>query len=231
MMARATDNETVSDAFAATNGVKQGCALAPTLFSHMFSAMLMNAYRDERPEIHIAYRTDCHLLNHLRVSTATVHELLFADYCVLNATSKEDMQRSMNLFSAACENFGLVINTGKTVVMHQPLPNTAPPHNAPLNSVNGTQLQMVDNFPYLGSTFSCSTKIDDDVARWISKPTNSDGFPEPPLSSSPSPCPSSSSSSSFSSFSSYLSSSSSAAQRLPLWRLPRTLALHAIRTQ
>ncbi|VDM03015.1 unnamed protein product [Schistocephalus solidus] len=49
MTARVTDNGTVSEAFAVTNGVKQGCVLAPTLFSLMFSAMLMDAYRDEHP--------------------------------------------------------------------------------------------------------------------------------------------------------------------------------------
>ncbi|BHF79472.1 hypothetical protein SprV_0702259200 [Sparganum proliferum] len=58
MMARVMDNGAVSEAFAVTNGVKQGCVLAPTLFSLMFSAMLMDAYRDERPGIRIAYRTD-----------------------------------------------------------------------------------------------------------------------------------------------------------------------------
>ncbi|BHF84986.1 hypothetical protein SprV_1002814100 [Sparganum proliferum] len=132
MMARVTDNGAVSDAFAVTNGVKQGCVLSPTLFSLMFSAMLMDAYRgDERPGIRIAYRTDGQLLNQRRmqfqsrVSTTTVHELLFADDCALNTTSEEEMQRSMDLFSAACANFGLVINTQKTVVMHQPPPNSA----------------------------------------------------------------------------------------------------------
>ncbi|BHF67757.1 hypothetical protein SprV_0301078600 [Sparganum proliferum] len=177
MMARVTDNGAVSEAFAVTNGVKQGCVLVPTLFSLMFTAMLMDAYRAERPGIRIAYRTDGHLLNQRRmhfqsrVSTTTVHELPFADDCVLNTTSEEDMQRSMDLFSAACVNFGLVINTQKTVVMHQPPPpNTAtPPNPPPQISVNGTQLQVVENFPYLGSTLSSSTKIDEEVARRISK--------------------------------------------------------------
>ncbi|BHF74504.1 hypothetical protein SprV_0501759000 [Sparganum proliferum] len=124
MMARVTDNGAISEAFAVTNGVKQGCVLAPTLFSLMFSAMLMDAYRDERPRIRIAYRTDSNLLNQRRmhfqsrVSTTTVHELLFADDCALNTTSEEEMQRSMDLLSAACENLSLVINTQKTVVMH-----------------------------------------------------------------------------------------------------------------
>nr|VZI24728.1 unnamed protein product [Spirometra erinaceieuropaei] len=67
-----------------------------------------------------------------RVSTTNVQELLFADDCALNTTSEAEMQRSMDLFSAACEKFGLVINTQKTVVMHQPSPNsvTPPPQRA-----------------------------------------------------------------------------------------------------
>ncbi|BHF58711.1 hypothetical protein SprV_0100166600 [Sparganum proliferum] len=140
----------------------------------MFFAMIMDAYRDERPGIRIAYRTDGHLLNHRwmhfqsRVSTTTVHELLFADDSALNTTSEGDIQRSMDLFSAACENFGLIIYTKKTVVMHQPPPNTT--RNAPQISVNGTQLQVVNNFMYLGST-----KIDDVVARRISKASQAFG--------------------------------------------------------
>nr|VZI38644.1 unnamed protein product [Spirometra erinaceieuropaei] len=126
--------------------------------------------------------TDGHLLNQRRmnfqsrVSTTTVHELLFADDCALNTTCEADMQRSMDLFSAACENFGLVINTQKTVVMHQPPPNSATAPNAPPQiNVNGNQLQVVENFPYLGSTLSHNTKIDDEVASRISKASQAFG--------------------------------------------------------
>ncbi|VDM00421.1 unnamed protein product [Schistocephalus solidus] len=42
MTARVTDNGTVSEAFAVTNGVQQGCVLPPILFNLMFSAMLMD---------------------------------------------------------------------------------------------------------------------------------------------------------------------------------------------
>ncbi|BHF69440.1 hypothetical protein SprV_0301248400 [Sparganum proliferum] len=183
MTARVMDNGPVSEAFAMTNELMQVCVLAPTLLSLMFSAMLMDAYRDEHPGIRIAYRTDGHLLYQRRmrlqsrVSTNTIHELLFADNCALNTTSKEDMQRSIDLVSAACEDFGLVINTQKTVVMHQPPPNTATPPNAPPPqiSVNGTQLQEVKNFPYMGIILSCSTKIDDEVTRRISKASQAFG--------------------------------------------------------
>nr|VZI07318.1 unnamed protein product [Spirometra erinaceieuropaei] len=155
MMARVTDNGPVSEAFTVTNGLKKGCVLAPTLFIFMFPAMLMDANRDERSGIRIAYRTDCHILNQRRmhfrsrVSTTTVHELLYADDCALNTTSEEEMQRGMDLVSDACESFGLVIDTQKTVVMHQPPPNSTTVPNAPPQiSVNGTQLRVVENFPF-----------------------------------------------------------------------------------
>ncbi|VDL97810.1 unnamed protein product [Schistocephalus solidus] len=58
------------------------------------------------------------------MQSPTIHELLFADDCALNATTEEEIQRSMDLFAAACDNFGLRSNTEKTVVMHEPSPNT-----------------------------------------------------------------------------------------------------------
>ncbi|BHF68938.1 hypothetical protein SprV_0301197900 [Sparganum proliferum] len=63
MMTRVTDNEAVSEAFAVNDGGKQDCVLASTLLSLMFSAMLMDAYRDEPIGIRIAYETDGQLLN------------------------------------------------------------------------------------------------------------------------------------------------------------------------
>nr|VZI39690.1 unnamed protein product [Spirometra erinaceieuropaei] len=128
-MARVTDNGTVSQTFEMTHGVTQGCVLAPTLLSLMFSGMLMDAYRDESPRIRITYRMDGRLLNHRRMhfwsrtSTTTVHELRFADDCVPNATTEEDMHRSTNGLVAVYSNFGLFINMEKTVVMHQPAAN------------------------------------------------------------------------------------------------------------
>nr|VZI30873.1 unnamed protein product [Spirometra erinaceieuropaei] len=81
----------------------------------------------------------------------------------------------MDLFSAACKNFGLIINTQKTVVMHQPPSHSATPPKAPQISVNETQLQVVENFPYLGSTLYCNNKIDEKVAKRSSKASQAYG--------------------------------------------------------
>ncbi|BHF79344.1 hypothetical protein SprV_0602246400 [Sparganum proliferum] len=154
MTARVTDNRAVSEALAVTNGANHGCVLAPILFSLMFSVMLMDAYLDVRPGIRITYRTRGYLLNQRRMhfqsrlSTTTVHELLFADDCALNTTSGEEMQRSLDLFSAPA----------RTSVC-----------------LNGIQLHVVENLPYLDSTLSRSTKIDDEVSRRISKASQAFG--------------------------------------------------------
>ncbi|VDL96313.1 unnamed protein product [Schistocephalus solidus] len=77
-----------------------------------------------------------------RVSTATIHELLFADDCALSATTERDIQKTINLFAAASDNFGLIINTENTGVMHEPPPNTA--CNATSITSNGAQIDAVD---------------------------------------------------------------------------------------
>nr|VZI43134.1 unnamed protein product [Spirometra erinaceieuropaei] len=93
MMARVTDHRAVSEAVAVTNRMKQDCVLALTLFTLIYSVMLMDTYHDERPGIRIADSTDGQLLNHgrmhfqSRVSTTTFRELLFVDDCALNATT------------------------------------------------------------------------------------------------------------------------------------------------
>ena len=46
MMANVSVGGEVSESFSVTNGVKQGCVLAPTLFSFFLSAMLDEVFRD-----------------------------------------------------------------------------------------------------------------------------------------------------------------------------------------
>nr|VZI22230.1 unnamed protein product [Spirometra erinaceieuropaei] len=190
MMARVTDNGAIPKAFEVTNGVKQGCVLMSAIFSLMSSIMLMDAYRDERPEIRIAYRTGGQLLNHwrinscLRASTTTVHELLFVDDCALNANTIGDMQRRMDLLSAACEIFVLIIITEKTVVIHQPPPDAA--YVAPKISVNGAQLQVADNAFFTTTSWNSPLRLNQPCI-WAAPPATAPksmikwpaGFPKP----------------------------------------------------
>lgn len=180
MLARVLDDGDSSDAFPVTNGVKQGCVLAPTLFSMMFSAMLSDAFcNDEETNIKIRFRTDGKLFNLRRLQAKTkveegsVRDLLFADDCALNADTEDKMQQSMNCFSNACKSFGLTISTKKTEVLHQPAPQK--PYVEPVITVEGEPLKTVDKFTYLGSTLSRSVNIDDEVEMRIAKASSAFG--------------------------------------------------------
>ena len=63
MQARVQNDGEYSEPFPVTNGVKQGCVMAPTLFSMMFSAMLTDAFQDLDAGFPIRYRFDGKLLN------------------------------------------------------------------------------------------------------------------------------------------------------------------------
>ena len=180
MMVSVRDNGEYSDEFAVTNGVKQGCVLAPTLFSMMFSAMLIDAYKDTSYGVDVKYRFDGGgLFNQARLKAKTkvdcisVRDLLFADDCALNAKSEEDMQASMNLFSNACSNFGLTISTAKTEVLYQPAPGSE--YTPPEILCNGKQLPATEAFIYLGSTLSRQANIDKEIARRLAKASVSFG--------------------------------------------------------
>ena len=74
---------------------------------------------------------------------------MFANNCALNATSKHDMQGSLDRFSTVCDNFGLTISMKKTEVMFQPAPGK--PCLKPHITVNDTVLNDVEKFTYLGA--------------------------------------------------------------------------------
>ena len=65
------DNGERSASFPVTNGVKQGCVLAPTLFSMVFSAMLNCAYREGRVGVDFHFHTDGKLFNLQRFKAKT----------------------------------------------------------------------------------------------------------------------------------------------------------------
>ncbi|VDL90661.1 unnamed protein product [Schistocephalus solidus] len=71
-----------------------------------------------------------------------------------------------DVYKHGCANFGIIINTAKMVVIHQP--PTSAEYNAPRINDNGTEYKNVENFAYLGSTLEFNTRIDDEVAQRIS---------------------------------------------------------------
>ena len=167
MMARVQDDGNSSEPFLVSNGVKQGCVLAPALFSLMFSAMLTDAFADTDIGIGLRHRRDGSVFNLRRlkaktmVKTDTINDFLFADDCALNSISADDMQQNVDKFAEACTNFGLTISIKKTEVMHQPAPGKT--YIEPSITINVQCLKTVYKFTYLGSTLFRNVVIDDEA--------------------------------------------------------------------
>ena len=178
MKAKVNDGGGTSEAFNVTNGVKQGCVLAPTLFSIFLSAMLDVAFQGRREGVYIQSRQDADLfkMTHFKARTkctlTLVRELLFADDSALIAHSPERMQQVMNAFSDASKKFGLKINIKKTEVLYQP--NSSRTQEMDI-LVDGQKLNSVPEFTYLGSTVTKDGRIDAEIQKRMAKASTSFG--------------------------------------------------------
>ena len=169
MLARVQKDDEFSDRFPLTNGVKQGCVLASTLFSMMLSAMLTDAFQDGDNGIPIKYRFDGKLFNLARrlqakskVQTEVLDEFLFADDMAKDAPSEEKMQKGVDQVSDSCDSYNLTISIKNTTeVVYLPTPGK--PYKESSITVKGQRLQVVDKFTYLGSTLPRVVHIDDEV--------------------------------------------------------------------
>ncbi|KAK3526521.1 hypothetical protein QTP70_030682 [Hemibagrus guttatus] len=167
-----------SETFDVTNGVKQGCVLAPTLFSILLSAMLEEAFQGMKEGVYIQSRPDADLFNttHFKARTKStlvlIRELLFADDSALLAHSPQEIQRIINAFSDASKKFDLKINIKKTEVLYQP--NSSRTQEVDVR-VDGNILNSVPEFTYLGSTVTKDGQIDAEIQRRMAKASASFG--------------------------------------------------------
>jgi len=130
MKAQVKYKSDLSDAFEISNGVKQSCVLAPTLFLIFLSQVLNHAFTDQNKGVWIQSRSGADLLNVNQYKTARrtqrflVRELMFADDTVFMANSHQNAQEIISLFAQAAKSFGLKINIKKTEVVYQPSPGS-----------------------------------------------------------------------------------------------------------
>ena len=159
----------VSDAFEITSGVKQGCVLAPTLFGIFFATMLHQAFRNTTEGVYMHTRMDGDLFNLQRlrskknIEEVIIRDLLFADDAAIVAHTAEDLQTLLDKLSQACTNFGLTISIAKTKVMVQGV------DDMPDMKINNNQLEIVQDFTYLGSLLTSNLSLEKEIDRRIGK--------------------------------------------------------------
>ena len=108
-------------------------------------------------------------LSRLRAKTKTkrvlIRELLHAD----DAALEVHLQNRCERFAKACNDFSMTNNLKKTVVMS--LGTSIPPRIL----VNGSLLNVVDKFSYLGSVVDSSNNLDDEINQRIGKASTNFG--------------------------------------------------------
>ena len=175
MLANVSVGVEVSESFSVTNGVKQGCVLAPTFFSIFLSACSIRLSKTW--EMASTYSPDRALTNSMshtleRRSSLLMRELLFADDSALVAHSSEEMQKIVEAFSDASKKLSLNINTKKTEVLNQP--NSTRTREEAI-MVDGHKLNSVLEFTYIRSTISSNGYSDAKIQRRMTKASASFG--------------------------------------------------------
>ena len=87
----------------------------------------------------------------------------FADDEVLVSHTQEGLQCLMDRFSKACKEFALTISIKKSYVIAQDT------EISPSIYIDGSNLSVVDNFKYLGSTISSNLSLDVEINACIGK--------------------------------------------------------------
>ena len=182
MMANVSVGGEVSESFNVTNGIKQGCVLAPSSSPSSYQRCSTRLSETWGWRLHIVQSADLFNVAHFRAKTKTtrilMRELLFADDSALVAHTADEMQKIVGAFSNASKKFGLKINIKKTEVVYQPNSTTRTREEDIID--DGNKLNSVLEFTYLGSTISSNGCIDDEIQRGIFRPTTPETLEQPP---------------------------------------------------
>ena len=100
-----------------TNGVKQGCVLASTLLSMMFSAMLTDAFQDGDNGIPIRYSFDEKLFSLRRLHAKSKVQTEVLDDMAKGVPTEEKMQKGVDQVSDICDSYDLTISIKNTEVV------------------------------------------------------------------------------------------------------------------
>ena len=170
MQAKVVQGSEASDQLAVTNDVKQGCVLAPTLFSLFLTAMPDVAFRNVKEGIYIQTRSG---VSHLKSKTCTtkhlVRKMLFADDNALVAQGASKMQLLVDRFARAAAQFSPKINIRKTECLYQPVKLLQSQPEPEVITINQEPLVLATSFTYLGSTVSSNAKLEEELRNRLGK--------------------------------------------------------------
>ena len=162
-------NGSSSRPFGIRSGVKQGCVLAPTLFGIFFALLLRHAFGTASEGVCLWTRSDGRLfhLGRLRAKTkvreAPIRDMLFADDAAVTSHTQQELQALMDRFSQACKVFGPTISLKKTNLLGQDT------MELPAITIDDYELDVVEQFIYLGSIITDNLSLDAGIDKRIGK--------------------------------------------------------------
>ena len=89
--------------------------------------------------------------------------MLFADDAAVTTHTRQELQALMDRFSQACKDFGLTISLKKTNVLRQDT------MELPAITIDDYELDVVEQFTYLGSTITDNLSLDTEIDKRIGK--------------------------------------------------------------
>lgn len=129
--------------FQSLMGVKQGCPLSPTLFG---------LYIDDFEAVVLGSATGLALP---ALGGGPAPPLLYADDLALMSTTREGLQRQLNILGAYADRWGLTVNVKKTkALVFKPLRKYRQAWDAEF-TYKGEPVATVDSFRYLGIELHC----------------------------------------------------------------------------
>jgi len=141
----------VSNWFETLVGVLQGCVLSPLLFNIMLEVVMALADVDEAG---------------ILVSGARISNLRFADDIAFLADGQPELQQQISQLHTTSSRFGLKISTSKTEVQCI----SRQPPRLQIN-IDGTELNQVEQFTYLGGVISQDARCEADIRRRVNLAT------------------------------------------------------------
>ena len=144
----------LSDPFRVSNGLKQGCVLAPFLFNLYFNMVMQDALDGFNDGFQVKYKLDGKPFWHSGTKlpmSVNICDLRFADDVMTSCHNDAALQAFINCFTHAAQSWGLNVSTEKTKVMVQ-IPLYISANSTNQFYIKNSVIESVTSFKYLGST-------------------------------------------------------------------------------
>ena len=143
---------------------------SPDALGIFFALLLRHAFGTASEGICLRTRSDGRLSNlgclraKTKVREVLIRDVLFADDATVTTHTQQELQPLMDCSSQACKDFGLTISLKKTNFLGQ---DTI---KLPAIIIDDYELDVVEQFTYLGSTVTDNLSLDTEIDKRIGRP-------------------------------------------------------------